>query len=106
MTTGKRAERTKLDSQCLFVALPLVYVSHHLTFFTFVLIQVEAFNLTKGDQQGHNFKRPYAYISEDEGDSVSGSEDDFEIDSTALKGILNNTGIKVQDWCRQIVHNG
>ena len=77
----------------------IINVSHNLTFFTCVLIQVEAFNLTKGDQQGHKFKRPYAYISEDEGDAVqSGSDDDFEIDSTALKGILNNTGIKVQAW--------
>ena len=77
----------------------IIDVSHNLTFFTCVLIQVEAFNLTKGDQQGHKFKRPYAYISEDEDDAVSGSDDDFEIDSTALKGILNNTGIKVQAWC-------
>ena len=59
---------------------------------------MEAFNLTKGGQQGPEFKRPYAYISEDEGDAVSDSDDDFEIDNTALKGILNNTGIKVQDW--------
>ena len=78
----------------------MIYVSHHLTFFTCVLTQVEAFNLTEGDQQGHKFKRPYAYISEDEGGAVqSGSDDDFEIDSTALKGIMNNTGIKVQAWC-------
>ena len=77
----------------------IIDVSHNLTFFTCVLIQVEAFNLSKGDQQGHKFKRPYAYISEDEDDAVSGSDDDFEIDSTALKGILNNTGIKVQAWC-------
>ena len=59
---------------------------------------MEAFNLTNGGQQGPEFKRPYAYISEDEGDAVSDSDDDFEIDNTALKGILNNTGIKVQDW--------
>lgn len=59
------------------------------------LVQVEAFNLTENSQQTHKFKRTYAYNSEDEVDADSNGEDDFEIDSTALKGILTNTGIKV-----------
>lgn len=43
----------------------------------------------------HKFTGTYTYNSEDEEDAVSDGEDDFEIDSTALKGILNDTGIKV-----------
>lgn len=57
-------------------------------------MQIEPFRLAENNQQTKKFKRPYAYNSEDEEENVS-YDDDFEIDSTALKGILNNTGIKV-----------
>lgn len=55
---------------------------------------VEAFRLTENSRPSHNVKRSYAYNSEDEGDAVSDEDDDFKIDSTALKSILNETGIK------------
>lgn len=58
---------------------------------------VEAFRLTENSRPSHNFKRSYAYNSEDEGDAVSDEDDDFKIDSTALKSILNETGIKVME---------
>ena len=60
-------------------------------------MQIEPFKLAESNQHStKKFTRPYAYNSEDEEDIVSCDEDDdFEIDSTALKEILNNTGIKV-----------
>ena len=60
-------------------------------------MQIEPFKLAESNQQSiKKLKRPYVYNSEDEEDIVSyDDDDDFEIDSTALKGILNNTGIKV-----------
>lgn len=60
-------------------------------------MQVEPFKLATNNQQSiTKVKRPYAYNSEDE-ETNSSYEDDnnFEIDSTALKEILNNAGIKV-----------
>ena len=64
------------------------------------LLQIEPFKLAENNQQAiKKFKRPYAYNSEDEEDNPSyggDDDDDFEIDSTALKEILNNTGIKVR----------
>lgn len=63
------------------------------------LLQIEPFKLAENNQQSiKKFKRPYAYNSEDEEDNPAygDNDDDFEIDSTALKEILNNTGIKVR----------
>lgn len=56
------------------------------------------FDLAVSGQQTQKSKKPYAYNSEDEQDAVADSDnDDFEIDSTALKEILTNTGIKDED---------
>lgn len=55
---------------------------------------VEAFELTKNRHLSQTLKRPYAYNSEDEEDAVANWDEHFEIDSTALKSILNETGIK------------
>ena len=62
----------------------------------FFPFQFEPFNLAaENSQQTFKFKKPYAYSSEDEQDLADDDVDDFEIDSTALKEILSNTGIKV-----------
>ena len=63
-------------------------------------MQIEPFKLAANNQQSiRKVKRPYAYNSEDEEDNGSyEDDDDFEIDSTALKGILNNTGITVLSY--------
>ena len=62
-------------------------------------MQVEPFKLAANNQQStciKKVKRPYAYNSEDEEDNRSyEDDDDFQVDSTALKEILNNTEIKV-----------
>lgn len=59
--------------------------------------QFKPFDLAISGQQTQKSKKPYAYNSEDEQDAVADSDnDDFEIDSTALKEILTNTGIKVK----------
>ncbi|XP_078378617.1 uncharacterized protein LOC144661687 isoform X2 [Oculina patagonica] len=57
---------------------------------------VEPFKLAENNKPSQKFKRPYAYNSEEEEENVS-DDDDFEIDSTALKGILSDTGIKDED---------
>lgn len=60
-------------------------------------MQIEPFKLAANNQQSFKkVERQYVYNSEDEEDNASyEDDDDFEIDSTALKGILSNTGIKV-----------
>ncbi|XP_068671354.1 uncharacterized protein [Montipora foliosa] len=55
---------------------------------------VEAFELTKNRHPSPTLQKPYAYNSEDEEDAVTNWDENFEIDSTALESILNETGIK------------
>ncbi|PFX26749.1 uncharacterized protein LOC111328544 isoform X2 [Stylophora pistillata] len=58
----------------------------------------EPFDLAIGSQQGHRSEKPFIYNSGDEQDPDAKDEDeDFKIDSTALKEILSNTGIKDKD---------
>lgn len=75
----------------------LILIPEHYSIqFWLFSFQIEAFNLTENTNQTKKLKRTFAYNSEDEGDATSDDGDDnFEIDSTALKGILSNTGIKV-----------
>lgn len=58
--------------------------------------QFEPFDLAIGSQQGHRSEKPFIYNSGDEQDpDAKNEDDDFKIDSTALKEILSNAGIKV-----------
>lgn len=77
---------------------PICYRRKLLYFYIILFyFQFKPFDLAISGQQTQKSKKPYAYNSEDEQDAVADSDnDDFEIDSTALKEILTNTGIKVK----------
>ncbi|XP_020614832.1 uncharacterized protein LOC110052986, partial [Orbicella faveolata] len=100
--TGIKDEDLRITGQATIAAIPsrCLHVTTTTVFrVVFKCYSIEPFKLAESNQQSiKKLKRPYAYNSEDEEDIVSyDDDDDFEIDSTALKGILNNTGIKDED---------